>query len=217
MAHAAPISRTKSGGRPTRQEAEDRMTRLLEIAQRHFLTAGYRETSVESITREAGIAKKTLYHHFGGKAGLFTAIIETLRRSWIAELGDIVFMARRPEEILETVALHLLDVGTRREMIELHRLFLVEAHRFPDLVRGHYDKDGSLRGMERLSAYLLAAVADGVLRIDDVALATEQFTSLVLGGIRVRLLLGARRRPSAPERRRIAHQAVHIFLAGCKP
>ncbi len=30
------------------------MTRLLEIAQRHFLTAGYRETSLDSITREAG-------------------------------------------------------------------------------------------------------------------------------------------------------------------
>jgi AcrR family transcriptional regulator len=216
MAHAALARGLKSGGRPTRQEAEDRMTRLLEIAQRHFLTAGYRETSLDSITREAGIAKKTLYHHFGGKAGLFTAIVETLRRSWIAELNDIVLVSSQPQRVLEAVALHLLDVGTRRDMIELHRLFLVEAHRFPDLARGVYDQDGAPRGMEPLSSYLRTAVAEGALAIDDVALATEQFTSLVLGGIRGRLLLGAARRPGAAERHRLARQAVHIFLAGCR-
>ncbi|MFZ0495394.1 MAG: TetR/AcrR family transcriptional regulator [Methylocella sp.] len=215
MAHAVLARGAKSGGRPTRQEAEHRMKRLLEIAQRHFLAAGYRETSIDSIIREAGIAKKTLYHHFGGKAGLFTAIVETLRRSWIAELSDIVLGPSRPEQVLEAVALHLLDVGTRREMIELHRLFLVEAHRFPDFARGNYEKDGSARGMEPLSSYLRGAVAEGALEIDDVALATEQFTSLVLGGIRERLLFGAARRPSASERNLIARQAVRIFLAGC--
>lgn len=216
MTRTAATPEVNLGGRPTRLEAESRLMRLLDVARRHFLAAGYRETSVDGIAREAGIAKKTLYHHFGGKAGLFTAIIETLRRSWIAELRDIVLMPHRPEQVLEAVALHLLDVGTRQEMIELHRLFLVEAHRFPDLARSNYDKDGSPCGMEPLSSYLRTAVAEHTLKIDDVALATEQFTSLVLGGIRSRLLLGAARRPSAFERHRIARQAVHIFLAGCK-
>ena len=193
------------------------MTRLLDIAQRHFLTAGYHETSVDNITREAGIAKKTLYHHFGGKAGLFTAIVKALRRSWISELGDIVVQSRHPSQVLEAVALHLLDVGTRREMIELHRLFIVEARRFPDLARGNYDQDGSPSGMEPLSSYLRSARAEGALKVEDVALATEQFTSLVLGGIRGRLLLGVGRRPGPSERQRIARQAVHIFLAGCTP
>jgi AcrR family transcriptional regulator len=216
MARTALARRVNIGGRPTLKEADERMTRLLEIARRHFLAAGYRESSIDGITREAGIAKKTLYHHFGGKAGLFTAIIETLRRSWIAELRDIVLVPRRPELVLEAVALHLLEVGTRREMIELHRLFLVEAHRFPDLARGNYEKDGSPCGMEPLSSYLRAAVVQGALKIGDVPLATEQFTYLVLGGIRARLLLHAARRPGASERHRIARQAVHIFLAGCK-
>jgi AcrR family transcriptional regulator len=216
MARTAPARRAKIGGRPTLKEADVRMTRLLDIARRHFLAAGYRETSIDGITREAGIAKKTLYHHFGGKAGLFTAIIETLRRSWIAELRDIVLVRRRPELVLEAVALHLLEVGTRREMIELHRLFLVEAYRFPELARGMYEKDGSPCGMEPLSSYLRAAVAQGMLKIDDVVLATDQFTYLVLGGIRARLLLHAARRPGASERQRIARQALHIFLAGCK-
>src|SRR6202050_5611946 len=159
MARAALARAAKLGGRPTLKEADARMTRLLDIARRHFLAAGYRETSIDGITREAGIAKKTLYHHFGGKAGLFTAIIETLRRSWIAELRDIVLVPRRPELVLEAVALHLLEVGTRREMIELHRLFMVEAHRFPDLARGKYAQEGSPWGYETPLSHLRAVGA----------------------------------------------------------
>jgi len=211
------IQRTKSGGRPTLQESEERLQRLLGVAQHHFLTAGYRETSLEGIAREAGIAKKTLYDRFGSKAGLFSTIIETLRRSWIAQLSDIVLDSGQPEYVLEQVALHLLDVGTRPDMIELHRLLLIEAHRFPELIRGYYDKQGGLRGMEPLSDYLRAAVADGSLKLDGVVFASEQFLHLVLGGVRARLLLGAsKRRPSASERSNIARQAVRIFLTGCK-
>nr|WP_242540129.1 TetR/AcrR family transcriptional regulator C-terminal domain-containing protein [Trinickia mobilis] len=148
---------------------------------------------------------------------MFGAIVETLRRSWIAQLGDIVLDSRRPEQVLEKVALHLLDVGTRPDMIELYRLLLIEAYRFPELINGYYDKQGGLRGMEPLSDYLRSATADGVLQLDDVALAAEQFLHLVLGGVRARMLLGAgKRRPSPSERNRVAHQAVRIFLAGCK-
>jgi AcrR family transcriptional regulator len=207
---------SKSGGRPTRQEAARRLERLLAIAERHFLSAGYSETSIEAITREAGVAKKTLYHHFGGKTGLFTTIVAALRRAWIGELADMIHATRKPEHVLEAVALRLLDIGTRPEMVELHRLFLVEAHRFPEVARGNYDKAGRLRGMEPLSEYLRAVAAEGMLKIDDIALATEQFTYLVLGGVRARLLLGAAARPSARERARIARQAVHIFVSGCK-
>jgi AcrR family transcriptional regulator len=211
----ASIPKTKNGGRPTLQESEDRLRRLLDVAKRQFLSAGYRETSLEGIAREAGVAKKTLYSRFGSKAGLFATILDTLRRAWIAELQGLVLESNRPETVLETVALHLLQVGTRPDMIELYRLLLLDAHRFPEVIRGYYDKGGVLSGMEPLSDYLRAAVAEDVLRIEDVALATEQFVYLVLGGIRTRMLLGAARRPSASARARIARQAVRIFLAGC--
>jgi TetR/AcrR family transcriptional repressor of mexJK operon len=163
----ASISKTKSGGRPTQRESEDRLQRLLDVAKRQFLSAGYRETSLEGIAREAGVAKKTLYSRFGSKAGLFATILDTLRRSWIAELQGLVLESNRPETVLETVALHLLQVGTRPDMIELYRLLLLDAHRFPELIRGYYDKGGGLSGMEPLSDYLRAAVAEDVLRIEE--------------------------------------------------
>jgi AcrR family transcriptional regulator len=211
----ASISKTKSGGRPTQRESEVRLQRLLDVAKRQFLSGGYRETSLEGIAREAGVAKKTLYSRFGSKAGLFATILDTLRRSWITELQGLVLESNRPETVLETVALHLLKVGTRPDMIELYRLLLLDARRFPELRRGYYDRGSGLSGMEPLSDYLRSAVVEEVLEIEDVALATEQFVYLVLGGVRARMLLGASRRPSASARERIARQAVRIFLAGC--
>ncbi|MGU7773041.1 TetR/AcrR family transcriptional regulator [Burkholderia sp. MR1-5-21] len=210
------VPKTKSGGRPTRQESERRVQRVLDVATRQFLSGGYRETSLDGIAREAGVAKKTLYGRFGSKAGLFATILDTLRRAWVAELQGLVLEAGRPETVLETVALHLLEVGTRPDMIEWYRLLLRDAHRVPELIRGYYGKGGGLSGMEPLSDYLRAAVDAGGLTIDDVPLATEQFVYLVLGGIRTRMLLGAARRPNAAARTRIARQAVRIFLAGCE-
>ncbi|MBN3787195.1 TetR/AcrR family transcriptional regulator [Burkholderia sp. Ac-20353] len=209
------VPKTNAGGRPTLQESELRVQRVLEVATRQFLGAGYRETSLDGIAREAGVAKKTLYSRFGSKAGLFATILDTLRRAWVEELRGLVVEAGRPDTVLETVALHLLEVGTRPEMIEWYRLLLLDAHRVPELIRGYYGKRGALSGMEPLSDYLRAAVDAGGLEIGDVTLATEQFVYLVLGGIRTRMLLGAARRPNATARARIARQAVRIFLGGC--
>ncbi|HZB91129.1 MAG TPA: TetR/AcrR family transcriptional regulator [Stellaceae bacterium] len=214
MAKAHSHRRPKSGGRPTQREAERRLERVLDIARKQFLAGGYSDTSLDAIARASGVAKKTLYHHFRSKAGLFAAILEALRRSWIAELRDVVVRSREPQLVLEAVALHLLEVGTRPPMIELHRLLLAEAHRFPELVQKHYDRRAP-RGMEPLHAYLGAAAGNGALRLDDPALAAEQFTHLVLGGVRTRLLLGVARRPGPSERRRIAQHAVALFLHGC--
>jgi TetR/AcrR family transcriptional regulator, mexJK operon transcriptional repressor len=208
---AATVGR---GGRPTQEEAERRLRLLLEVARQRFLASGFRETNLDSVAREAGVAKKTLYHHFGNKAGLFTAVLAALREKWIAELRHVVLRSEEPRAVLEAVAIHMLEVGTRPEMIALHRLLVAEAHRFPELVSGHY-RNGSPRGMEPLAAYLRRAVASGALSLDEPELAAEQFTHLVLGGIRMRLLHGVARRPSQSERAKIARHAVRIFLAGC--
>jgi AcrR family transcriptional regulator len=208
--------KVKAGGRPTLKESEVRLQRVLDVAKRNFLLAGYPETSLDDIARESGIAKKTIYSRFGSKAGLFSAILDPLRKSWIAELQHIIIKSKRPESVLEAAALQLLDVSTRAEMIELQRLLLVESRRFPDLISGQYDKRGRLTGMAPLADYLRLEAHDGKLQLEDVGLATEQFAHLVLGGIRERMLHGVAERPDARERMHIAKQAVRIFLAGCR-
>jgi TetR/AcrR family transcriptional regulator, mexJK operon transcriptional repressor len=209
------VRKSGKGGRPSRHDAEVRLQVVLEVAKGKFLSAGYRETSLEAIARDAGVAKKTLYCHFGSKAGLFDAIVRTLTDAWVEELRKIVADENGPDAVLEAAALHLLDVGTRSDMIELYRLLLLEARRFPALVGAYRDRCGKLAGMEPLTDYLRRTVERGELTLEDVDLAVEQFVHLVLGGVRARMLLGCTGRPNAASRRRIARQAVGIFVSGC--
>ncbi|OAJ60153.1 TetR/AcrR family transcriptional regulator [Paraburkholderia ginsengiterrae] len=203
------------GGRPSRHDAEVRAQVVLDVAKGKFLSAGYRETSLDAISRDAGVAKKTLYCHFGSKAGLFDAIVRTLADAWVEELRKIVANDNGPVAVLEAAALHLLDVGTRSDMIELYRTLIVESRRSPALVDAYRDRCGNLAGTEPLTNYLRRAVERGEFTIENVDLAVEQFVYLVLGGVRARMLLGCAVRPNAATRRRIARQAVRIFVSGC--
>lgn len=203
------------GGRPTRHDAKVRVQAVLDVAKGKFLSVGYRETSLDAIARDAGVAKKTLYCHFGSKAGLFDAIVRTLTDAWVESLRKIVANENGPGAVLEAAALHLLDVGTRPDMVELYRLLLVESRRFPALVDAYRPSGVRLAGMEPLTDYLRQAVERGELALDDVDLAVEQFVHLVLGGVRARMMLGCARRPNEASRRRIARQAVGIFVSGC--
>ncbi len=215
-AESASARKVKAGGRPTLEESEIRLQRVLDVAKRNFLLTGYPETCLETIARESRIAKKTIYSRFGNKAGLFNAILQPLRQSWIARLQSIVIESDRPESVLEAAALQLLDVSTRAETIELQRLLLAESRRFPDLIEGQYDERGALTGMAPLADYLQRAAASGKLQLEDPELAAEQFAHLVLGGIRERMLHGVARRPDVSARKRAAKQAVKIFLTGCQ-
>ncbi len=217
MIKQASARKVKAGGRPTLKESKVRLERVLDVAKRNFLLVGYPETCLDTIARESRIAKKTIYSRFGSKAGLFSAILQPLRQSWIARLQNIVIESNRPESVLEAAALQLLDITTRAETIELQRLLLTESRRFPDLIKDHYDERGALTGMAPLADYLQQAVEDGKLRLEDAELAAEQFAHLVLGSIRERMLHGVAKRPGVSARRRAAKQAVRIFLTGCRP
>ncbi|MBC3193324.1 TetR/AcrR family transcriptional regulator [Pseudonocardia sp. C8] len=59
-------ARRPSGGRD----------QLLEIAVGEFITRGYDATSMEDLSRAAGITKSSFYHHFAGKEALLRAALE---------------------------------------------------------------------------------------------------------------------------------------------
>lgn len=57
-------------------------TRLLEAASRLFCREGIHATGIDRILAEAGVAKMTLYKHFGSKEGLVAAVLEMEGRQW---------------------------------------------------------------------------------------------------------------------------------------
>ncbi|MFI9589720.1 TetR/AcrR family transcriptional regulator [Nonomuraea sp. NPDC052265] len=53
---------------------------LLRAAREVFLARGYAEATVADIVETSGISVGSLYHHFGGKPGLFLALWEQFMR-----------------------------------------------------------------------------------------------------------------------------------------
>jgi len=62
--------------RRTKEEAEQTRQDLLDAALTVFSQKGYTATRLEDVARAAGVTRGAIYHHFGSKAELYSALIE---------------------------------------------------------------------------------------------------------------------------------------------
>lgn len=56
----------------------DTRARLIASGRRAFGEKGYAHASMDDFTAEAGLTRGALYHHFGGKKGLFEAVVRQI-------------------------------------------------------------------------------------------------------------------------------------------
>lgn len=66
----------RSSNRPAREA-------LLEAAAKRFYAHGLTATGIDTITAEAGVAKKSLYNNFASKADLVTAYLSARHEEWL--------------------------------------------------------------------------------------------------------------------------------------
>jgi AcrR family transcriptional regulator len=73
-------------------DAHNRRDLIVEVAMRHFADHGYRGARVEDIAAEVGVAKGTVFLHFGNKEGLFLAAFQRAVRelpAWLDVPDDV--------------------------------------------------------------------------------------------------------------------------------
>jgi AcrR family transcriptional regulator len=63
--------------------------KLIAVARRAFGTVGYAEASMDDFTREAGLTRGALYHHFGDKKGLLEAVVRQIDAEMSARLCKV--------------------------------------------------------------------------------------------------------------------------------
>ncbi len=73
-------------------------------AEELFASGGYADTSMSDISRESGVTKSLIHHHFESKKGLWEAVKHSLFDDFVADIQKLVATAETVESgILENV------------------------------------------------------------------------------------------------------------------
>jgi TetR/AcrR family transcriptional repressor of mexJK operon len=143
----------KQAGRPRAADLEARNNNLIETAGQLFLKLGYGKVSLELIAREAHVAVRTIYVKFGGKSGLFKAVLIANRDKFITP-QTLAADTRSLKEIIGQFSEHFLDMITAPDALEVQRMVISEARTDPEV--GHSFFDAGPRQTRELLANLFA-------------------------------------------------------------
>jgi TetR/AcrR family transcriptional repressor of mexJK operon len=189
---------------------------ILEAATTLFLRNGYLGTSVDDIAALAHVSKQTVYTHFADKEQLFGELVrgnisrvDTFIDSVTAGLGETTAL----EDDLRGFARRHIRAVVQPEAVQLRRLVIGEAGRFPDLAREYYERVPQ-RVIAALARQLTRLAERGLLRIPDPSIAANHLAWLILGLPLDAAMFGADGNADAPrDLDRLADTAVDAFLA----
>ena len=205
------LSRPEDERRSTRKRAA-----ILDAATTIFLSNGYLGTSMDEIAALARVSKQTVYKHFADKERLFSEIV-TATVDEIADpnydevvkledTGDV-------ERDLHAFARRQLRAVMEPRLLQLRRLVIGEAGRFPRLGRLFYER-GPGRTIDALATMFERLASRGELELGDPRLAAAHFNWLVMSiPLNQAMLLGQDEPANPAELDGYADAGVRAFLA----
>lgn len=194
-----------------RQERGDRRRRMLiDAARRIFSEHGYRGTTLKKLIEQAGGSRRMIYRSFGGKPGLFRAVI--------TEIGERMEIASPPSEssdpdaFLSDFGRRLLTLWYSEDGRRINRVLLSEASESRELMRAWFEA-GPKPALQMLVEYLAAQHRAGTLHIADATWAARQLFLLFLGESAFPYICGEE--PDAIELQ--VTRSVDLFLRAHQP
>ena len=166
----------------------DKRRAILDAAARIFMRDGFGLAGVDDIVAESGVSKRTLYAHFESKEALFEAIVQELCDALMTPLRDADIGQRDPRDALIDLGRTFLDVILAPQGVNLYRMVIAEAPRFPELGRIFFEA-GHEPAARLLSDYISAKAVEGAFRDIDSRKAAEGFFQLLCGFMHERALL----------------------------
>ena len=104
------------------QQADARREQLLDVALDLFSSQGFDATSTQQIATAAGVTQGLVFHYFGSKEGLLSAVLST-RHSFTSGMADLLTEAETSptplEEVLRTLCAGWLDTLHRERSATL--------------------------------------------------------------------------------------------------
>lgn len=169
-------------GRPAADRAGDAREELLEAAGRLFARDGMGQTSLRQVADEAGVTPAMVHYYFGGKEGLYEALLERTFSTLLQEVGAVATEPAAPGDDRDRLA-RLLEVVTST-MAEkawvpalVIREVLAEGGRLrEDFIQSYAKKTATL-----LPGLVQSEIAEGRFRADlDPRLAFLSFMGMAI-------------------------------------
>lgn len=205
MIRSSTATEQKERVRDQRREA------YVAAARKAFFASGYGDTSMSAISAAVGGSKTTLWALFPSKQDLFVAVCDDLVERYGRALEWPLDPDGPIESALRRFGAALLATIHSEPVIDLHRLVIGEAGRFPELARLFYER-APARGKARMAEIIEGAMKRSELRPGDSRTAARQFVSLCQAGSHQMHLLGLVPAPGPEEMERELDAAVDSFM-----
>ncbi len=194
------------------ETVEQRRERIVRLAAPLFLKKGYDNVSIDEIIGVVGGSKATIYAWFGGKEGLFEAVVRQ-------ECSDVtmaihVDAAGSLEAQLTEIGRSFLAMVLSPPILEFHRLMVSIGRTFPDIGRLFYET-GPASAYQIVASWIEKQQRDGRIIEEDPYRLAVLFLDMLIGEHQLSWLTAmprAARRDKVDETVRIA---VKVFLRGC--
>lgn len=197
------------------RRGEARRRAMLDAAAELFAEKGFEGTSLSDIIARSGGSRATLYELFGGKEGLFEAMVTEGCERVLAPLESKAIEGRLPEDVLHNFGLHIAEQMMTVESRAMTKILAADGHRLPTVV-DFFFRHGLELVRKRLADYLQQATKAGHLAVRDPDTSASLFLSMVEGEGMIRWVFSARRLPDAEKIRRQVAMATEIFLNGVR-
>jgi AcrR family transcriptional regulator len=188
----------------------------VEAATTVFLKDGYLGTGMDEIALLADVSKQTIYKQFTSKETLFLEIVAGLTNAGSDAVHGVIPELAPGGDLhayLEDYAFRQLSIVLTPRLMQLRRVVIGEAGRFPELGEALYES-GPKRAMAAMAKTFRDLADRGLLRIEDAALAASHFNWLVMSQpLNQVMLLGDTAIPGPAALRRHAADGVRVFLA----
>ncbi|HET6308962.1 MAG TPA: TetR/AcrR family transcriptional regulator [Rhodopila sp.] len=206
--HDAP-RRTRRG--------EERDARLRARASELFLERGYDGVSVDDIVREVGGSKSNVYSFYGGKDGLFLAVMAEITVEMVSPLKRLQLQGLSFADGLAAFSRALLSVLLEERHLAFQRLLVTEAMRHPQLGSTWYQNGPQLaRGV--LRNFLAEHQARGNIRADvDLTQAAVLLDDMIVGDLWIRAMMGVGGGPQPDDVEQTIRHAVEMATRGLAP
>ena len=198
---------------PARFEtAEQRRERIVRLAWPLFLKKGYDNVSIDEVISLVGGSKATIYAWFGGKEGLFEAVVQQ-------KCEDVVLAIHTDttgslEAQLTEIGRSFLAMVLSPPILEFHRLMVSIGRTFPETGRLFY-QTGPASAYNLVATWIAKQQAAGRIDKDDPYRLAVLFLDMLIGEHQLSALTGMIRTPKREKVDETVRLAVKVFLRGC--